>query len=473
MIAASLDITSLHNKLSIDRGNFYAFKDHVLNILCAPSPEMRMQIASGKIYELAIPFRPNSRDISIDPISGNFSHPTYSRMLAGYSPSPIADKIITILQPVRATGITTRSKIPAIPSPIKHSPDGHSTPVSLLYNDEYLNLPLTDAAQAQLDRAIASWDRKHDALVKADTDLCVSMLSLISTESIKAIQSAAGYRPSVPDIYHNSLALWNSIISTHRTGNAEVTNSRLVSVMSNAQGDSNHSEYMSTCRQGFEFLINDVASVVTLEDVGSRMINVHHLASASYLHGINQRNCSHVIQSLIHGSSSGKFDDFHALMNEVHRQVIVTEHLLPRAPSGSSALISSLPTSTPNPIPTQPSPPPRETDRSSGRIPCTVCQGFRYFHSMYNHDISNCVLRKGSKKFDADRHAAAQRYLAKRMVRGSTEHPSTSPATPSYRDSKIYKAFIAAVDVAPTGSSLRSNLAAELAAFEEFKGADV
>jgi hypothetical protein len=92
---------------------------------------------------------------------------------------------------------------------------------------------------------------------------------------------------------------------------------------------------------------------------------------------------------------------------------------------------------------------------------------------MFSHDISNCVLRKGSKKFDADRLAAAQRYLARKTFRGSTEHQSTSPATPSYRDSKIYKALIAAVDVAPTGSSLRSNLAAELAAFEEFKGADV
>jgi hypothetical protein len=470
MIGASFQ-TSNQEKLSINRDNFYAFKDHVLHILCAPSPEMRLQISSGKIYEMSTPFRPNARDFSTDPVTGNFSHPTYSRVISGFSPSPVADKIITVLQPVRATGVVTRSMIPAIPSPIKHSPDGLSTPIPLLYNDEFLALPLTDAAQAQLDRAMASWDKKYDALVKADTDLCVTMLALISPESIKAIQSATGYRPSVPDIYHNSLSLWNSIVSTHRTGNAEVTNSRLVSVISTSQGDSTHAEYMAMCRQGYEFLCNDIASIVTLEDVGSRMINVNHLSSAAYLHGINQVNCSHVIQSLIHGSTTGKFDDFHSLMHEVHRQVIVTEHLLPRAPSASSALISSGPVSSTN----NPSQPPKGMwpDKSSGRpsdrVPCSICQGFKYYNSMYNHDVSSCILRKGSKKFDPDRYAAAERYLARRNIRDTSVPSSTAV---SYRDTKAYKALIAAVDVAPSGSSLRANLAAELAAFEEFKGAD-
>jgi hypothetical protein len=188
---------------------------------------------------------------------------------------------------------------------------GEMEPVDkAIYTD---NLPLSDAAQAKLDRDEVSHQHDIDRRTKDDNECHAMLAANISADSQSSIRLHAGYLAyaNCPEPYHRSLLYHRIITSLHRYGDASTKHVR-TSALFQFKQEGAFTPWLDDFNGKFEQFVADFESA---DQPG--YIHLGELKSFLILNSIDRKQFRSVFDEQLRATPTGRFPDVVGLIKVI------------------------------------------------------------------------------------------------------------------------------------------------------------
>jgi len=312
------------------------------------------------------------------------------------------------------------------------------------------NFPLSDAAQAKLDRDEVAHKRDLDLRIKDDNECHAMLAANISAASQSSIRLHVDYQAYVgcAEPYHRSLLFHRILASLHKFGDASTKHAR-TSVLFHSKQEGNFLPFLDDFNGKFDQFIADFESP---DQVG--YVHLGELKSFLVLNAVDRRQFRPVFDEQLRSNPTGRFPDSVALIKilsdyDHHHKMSLADPVSHQGSAFAAPVLTIAPalSSTGDDVDT------RFRKPRTNKVPCPIHLKKYPKNPHFGHTAAECSLNPASKNYKALAATTATTTFATDAVPEPTDAPTVASLLLSQR-------------------RLEQSLASFIAAFSLDQGAD-
>jgi len=299
--------------------------------------------------------------------------------------------------------------------------------------DEYLNLPLTDAANILFEKHLAEWYQALKEAIKSDNELLKFLHVTHSAESKLSIEASPLFVKYPADCFTKSLQFWRISKSIHQTGNGAVKLHRTqVAMTQTKQGDMSHEQYMDHCNKGHRNMEADFGEIIDLPGHkldGVPVIRLDYLSSLIYLCGIDKEYFRHQLEKITDLYPDGKIGNFPELLRTMQAYKVNKGLTNPSASQEKGNRVLAATTGTQGGVaaayvkPTRP----------NGIDGCNICFDLNFTKKALEHSNAECPCNPKGNNFNQAIYTSSlatfEKYKKTKSKKGAEAKPTAHAAT--------------------------------------------
>lgn len=257
------------------------------------------------------------------------------------------------------------------------------------------NLPLSDAAQAKLDRDEVAHKRDLDLRVKDDNECHIMLSANISADSQSSIRLHTDFQGYVncAEPYHRSLLFYRILASLHKFGDAS-TKHACTSVLFHLKQEGIFSSFLDDFNGKFNQFTADFESA---DQVG--YVHLGELKSFLILNSVDRRKFRSVFDEQLRATPTGRFPDSVALIKTLsdydhHHKMSLADPVSHQGSAFAASTLTIAPALTIAGNDTSV----RTRKPRANKVPCAFCLQKFPTSPKYGHIAAVCSLNPANKK---------------------------------------------------------------------------